>query len=134
MNASGAILRLTRMHHIPGTNTNKAVINDLGIVGQGGEDVFWFDIQMQKAPIMDVSEPGGHAREELEPVGAELGVGAQDALFEIRARDIFKDAIAQAAKLSILVEVDNVGVIKVSVNSAAPAEAAALLPMEAKLG
>ena len=32
MNASGAILRLTRMHHIPGTNTNKAVINDLGIV------------------------------------------------------------------------------------------------------
>ena len=67
-------------------------------------------------------------------MGVQIGVIAQDGFLQIRAVDVFEDCVPETAKCSAPAEVDDVGVIELFHDFAAPVELPGPAPVEAKLG
>jgi len=94
-------------------------VANLGVGRARDEDVFGFEIEVEKAAFVDVGEAGGHAGEKFQAVLGDQWVAAQDAFFEVGAVDVFEDHVPVAAEFSSIEAADDVGVIEFAFDLAA---------------
>lgn len=77
----------------------------------GDEDVFWFEVEVKVAAVMNVFEGFSYVDEDVADVAAEFFGGVGDVFFEVGAFDVFHSHKRGVANLSVFDVADDVVVL-----------------------